>query len=105
MKISVPKNWKVIRRSFASIVWQQGQKDCICRPGGQPKYDGWKWTTKVQVAVKYDEGSLVWKVTLTRPHHPTTTIKTCIVLDNALESAHEVMKSMNTKYPEEEYAS
>lgn len=105
MKIPVPKNWKVTRRSFASITWQQGQKRCICEKGGQPKYDGWKWTTGVQVTLRFDEGDRVWKVTLIRPLCPIVTTHTDISLDRSLEYARNTMNLMNIRYPEEEYGS
>jgi hypothetical protein len=103
MKISVPKNWKVVRQSFAKITWQQGQKNCICEKGKRSKYAGWKWTTRVQVCVLYNPESMAWIVTLIRPLHPIVSVSQSSYIDTSIDRAINVMRSMNDKYPEEEY--
>ena len=96
MKVSVPKNWKVVRSSFGRIVWQHGQRNVVATP--QPKYRGWKWTTKILVIVEYDLISEKWHVVLNRPSHPLVTKGSFSTLEYAIKCARNTMNEMNISY-------
>lgn len=102
MKISVPKNWKVIRRGFLYIEWQHGQKNITTNSSGQPRQDGWKWTSKIRILLRYDIDIERWQATLYQPYHPTQTLGGRVLLKSALDIVTNEMERINALHLEEE---